>query len=79
MKTTDALIAAAVPLLWGLGLVVAKPVVDTFPPILLMALRFSVAAVLLVWFAPMPKKHLVALVLVALVGSTLQYLSLIHI
>jgi len=73
VKMTDALIATAVPLLWGLGLVVAKPVVDTFPPILLMALRFSVAAGLLVWFVSVPKRHLVALALVALVGSTLQY------
>jgi len=73
VKFTDALIAAAVPLLWGLGLVVAKPVVETFPPILLMALRFSVAAMLLVWFAPIPRRHLVSLALVALVGSTLQY------
>ena len=73
MKFADALIAASVPLLWGLGLVVAKPVVENFPPILLMALRFSVAAVLLVWFVPVPKRHLTALVLVALVGSTLQY------
>ena len=73
MKIRDASIAAAVPLLWGLGLVVAKPVVETFPPILLMALRFSVAALLLVWFAPLPKRHLMSLALVALVGSTLQY------
>ena len=73
MKTTDEMIATAVPLLWGLGLVVAKPVVETFQPILLMALRFSVAALLLVWFAPIPKRHLMALALVALVGSTLQY------
>ena len=73
MKITDVMIAAAVPLLWGLGLVVAKPVLETFPPILLMALRFSVAAVLLIWFAPIPRRHLVSLALVALVGSTLQY------
>lgn len=73
MKITDALIAAAVPLLWGLGLVVAKPVLETFPPILLMTLRFSVAALLLVWFVPVPKRHLFALALIALVGSTLQY------
>lgn len=73
MKFSDALIAAAVPLLWGLGLVIAKPVVDAFPPILLMALRFAVAAVLLVWFVPMPRRFLGALALVALVGSTLQY------
>ena len=48
LKTTDAMIATAVPLLWGLGLVVAKAVVETFQLILLMALRFSVAALLLV-------------------------------
>lgn len=73
MKFTDALIATAVPFLWGLGLVVAKPVIETFPPILLMALRFSVAALLLVWFVPIPKRQIVALILIALVGSTLQY------
>jgi len=73
LKPLDSLIAIAVPMLWGFGLVVAKPIIETFPPILLMALRFSVAALLLVWFVPIPRAALKTLVVVALVGSTLQY------
>ena len=49
MKLSDVLIALMVPLVWGMGLVVAKPAVDQFPPILLMALRFFVTALILVW------------------------------
>ena len=41
MKKLDVLIALMVPTLWGMGLVVAKPAVDQFPPILLMAMRFG--------------------------------------
>jgi O-acetylserine/cysteine efflux transporter len=73
MKPSDVLIALMVPLIWGMGLVIAKPAVDQFPPILLMALRFSVTALLLVWFVPVPKGMRKSLALVALVGSTLQY------
>jgi len=73
MKLSDVLIALMVPLIWGMGLVIAKPAVDQFPPILLMALRFSVTALLLVWFVPVPKGMRKSLALVALIGSTLQY------
>jgi O-acetylserine/cysteine efflux transporter len=73
MKPSDVLIALMVPLIWGMGLVIAKPAVDQFPPILLMALRFSVTALLLVWFVPVPKGMRKSLALIALVGSTLQY------
>lgn len=73
MKPLDVLIAIAVPTIWGMGIVVAKPAVDAFPPILLMALRFSVTALLLVWFVPIPRAVLGRLALVALVGSALQY------
>jgi len=73
VKPIDFLIAAAVPGLWGMGLVIAKPVVDSFPPILLMALRFAVTAGLLVWFVPIPKRLLGSLALIALIGSALQY------
>jgi O-acetylserine/cysteine efflux transporter len=73
MKPLDILIAIAVPLTWGLGLVFAKPAVDQFPPILLMALRFSVTALAMVWFVPVPRAALKWLCLAALIGSTLQY------
>ncbi|MEM8842333.1 MAG: DMT family transporter [Pseudomonadota bacterium] len=73
MKPIDLLIAFFVPISWGLGLVVAKPVVDGFPPILLMALRFSAAALALAWFVPIPRSQLPGLFWAALVGVTLQY------
>lgn len=73
MKPADILIAIAVPVLWGMGLVVAKPAVAGFPPILLMCLRFTVAALLLVWLVPVPRRVLGALSLAALIGSTCQY------
>jgi O-acetylserine/cysteine efflux transporter len=73
MKPLDILIAIAVPVTWGLGLVFAKPAVDQFPPILLMALRFSVSALALVWFVGIPRASLKWLCLAALIGSTLQY------
>ena len=73
MKPLDILIAVTVPVVWGMGLVIAKPAVDQFPPILLMALRFAVSALALVWFVPIPRAALPKLALAALIGSTLQY------
>ena len=73
MKKIDVFLALMVPLLWGMGFVVAKPAVDQFPPILLMAMRFGVTAMLLIWFVPIPRAALRSLFLVALIGSTLQY------
>lgn len=73
MPWRDTLIAMLVPLTWGMGLVIAKPAVDQFPPMLLMALRFSVTALVLIWFVSTPHKHLKALAWVALIGSALQY------
>ena len=73
MKPLDILIALAVPILWGMGLVIAKPAIETFPPILLMCLRFTLTALLLIWFVPVPRYALKALALGALVGSTFQY------
>lgn len=73
MKPIDILIALVVPLSWGLGLVMAKPAVDQFPPILLMAMRFGLAALVLVWFVPVPRKLLRELTVIAFVVATLQY------
>lgn len=73
MKKLDLVLALLVPVLWGMGIVVAKPAVDQFPPILLMAMRFGVTALLLLWFVPIPKAALRTLFVIALIGSTLQY------
>lgn len=73
MKFTDILLGLCVPLMWGVGFTAAKPVVADFPPILLMALRFAVTALVLVWFVRPPVRHLRMIALIALVGSAVQY------
>jgi len=67
------LMALTVPLLWGLGFVFAKGAINHFPPILLMAFRFSLTALVLVWFAPLPKGKFIAIFKIAIVAAAIQY------
>tara|TARA_B100000941_G_scaffold70559_1_gene47850 strand:+ start:195 stop:1058 length:864 start_codon:yes stop_codon:yes gene_type:complete len=69
----DSLIAALVPIFLGFGFVIAKPAMDHFPPILLMGLRFTFAASILIWWFPIPKKYLTKIFIASLVANTLQY------
>ncbi len=62
-----------VAVIWGGGFLFAKVAIEHFPPILLMAMRFTVTALVLVWFVPMPKRQLGRLFWIALVGSAIQY------
>jgi O-acetylserine/cysteine efflux transporter len=73
MSTVEVLMALTVPLVWGMGLVLAKGAIDQFPPILLMGFRFTLTALLLVWFVPIPRKNLVWLFFTAIVASAIQY------
>ena len=73
MKTRDILIALITPILLGFGFAIAKPAMDQFPPFLLMGLRFTIAALILVWWFPIPKGFLKNIFLVSLVGGTLTY------
>ena len=73
MKFKDILLALCAPLLLGFGFAIAKPAMQQFPPFLLMGLRFTIAALILVWWFPIPKKHLKDLFLVSLIGGTLTY------
>ena len=65
--------AIAVPLIWGTGFVVAKGAISEFPPILLMAFRFLVTSLVLVWFVKPPIGQLRALFLIAIVAAAIQY------
>ena len=58
MKFKDILLALCAPLLLGFGFAIAKPAMQQFPPFLLMGLRFTIAALVLVWWFPIPKKLL---------------------
>ena len=73
MKPRDILLALSAPLLLGFGFAIAKPAMQQFPPFLLMGLRFTIAALILVWWVPIPKKLLKDLFIVSLIGGTLTY------
>ncbi len=73
MKLQDILIALIVPITLGFGFVIAKPAFEYFPPFLLMGLRFTITALILIWWFPIPKGLFKDLIIVSFVGSTLQY------
>ncbi len=75
MKPADILLAISVPVIWGLGFTLAKVafVYAAFPPVLLMALRFSLTALVLVWFVRPPWGYMRAIFFIALVSATIQY------
>ena len=73
MKIKDIFIALLVPIILGFGFAIAKPAMQYFPPYLLMGLRFTIPALMLVWLFPLPKGLYFDLFKVSLIGSTLQY------
>jgi len=73
LKHSELLLAASVPLLWGIGFTFAKSGLNQFPPLFLMGMRFSLAALALVWFVPIPRGQLKQIFWISFVGSTLQY------
>lgn len=65
--------ALTVPLVWGMGFVFAKGAISHFPPILLMSFRFSLTALILVWFVTIPKEHLWRLFCISIISAAIQY------
>ena len=72
MKLMHIMMAIFVPFIWGTGFVVAKGAITEFPPILLMAFRFLVTSLVLVWFVKPPIGSLRALFLIAIVASAIH-------
>ena len=73
MTPRHLLIALLVPMTWGFGFALAKAGLAHFPPLLLMGMRFAIAAALLVWFVPLPRGHWRSLTIIALISATFQY------
>ena len=73
LSATDYLMGVGVALTWGMGIVFAKAAIAHFPPILLMALRFAVTALALVWFVRPPWRLLPALAGIAVIAAAVQY------
>ena len=73
LTRTDFAFGIAVPLIWGMGFVIAKGAIDHFPPILLMAFRFTLAALVLVWFVKPPVDILGKIWGISIISAALQY------
>jgi O-acetylserine/cysteine efflux transporter len=73
MTIRHILIALLVPLTWGLGFALAKAGLDHFSPLLLMGMRFLIAAAVLVWFVPIPRGYLKQICSISFIAATLQY------
>ncbi|MEM7292499.1 MAG: DMT family transporter, partial [Pseudomonadota bacterium] len=73
LRPLDIVMAICVPLTWGFGIVFAKAALEHFPPLLLMAFRFEVTALVLIWFFPPPWKLMWRIFLIAFISATLQY------
>ena len=73
MNLKDTLVASLVPIFLGFGFVIAKPAFESFPPILLMGIRFIFAASILIWWFPIPKGYLKKIFIASIVANTLQY------
>jgi len=69
----ESLIAAIVPIFLGFGFVIAKPAMEYLPPFLLMGLRFTFVALLLVWWFPIPRGFLKKIFFASLIANTTQY------
>ena len=73
MNLKDTFLATLVPIFLGFGFVIAKPAMEHFPPILLMGLRFTFAASILIWWFPIPRGYLKQIFIASLIANTLQY------
>ena len=73
MKPLDTLSAISVAIIWGMGFVIAKAAMEHFSPILLMALRFSLTALCMVWFFRPDPKLFNKLFWIAFVSAAIQY------
>ncbi len=73
MRLRDILLAITVPVIWALGFTFSKAAIGEFPPILLMALRFTLTALVLVWFVRPPWGLMGRICLIALISGTIQY------
>ncbi len=73
MSLKSILLALLVPFTWGLGVTYAKAGLAEFPPLLLMGLRFTLAALILVWFVPVPRGFMMRIFWIALISATVQY------
>jgi O-acetylserine/cysteine efflux transporter len=72
MKPLDIVLALIVPVLWGFGFTIAKPTIEHFPPLMLMAMTYGLTAFCLCRRIPWIKTPFLTMTLLALFIATLQ-------
>ncbi len=70
---SDYAMGVGVAFVWGMGFVFAKAAIDHFPPILLMAFRFLLTALLMVWFVRPPLGMITKIFGIAFISAAIQY------
>ena len=73
MSNRDIFLAILVPCVLGFGFVIAKPAMESFPPILLNGLRWSLSGLIMYYFFPFPKKFIKQMFVISIIGGTIQY------
>ena len=73
MSNKDIFLAILVPCVLGFGFVIAKPAMESFPPILLNGLRWSLSGLIMCYFFPFPKKFIKQMFIISIIGGTIQY------
>ena len=75
MRFVDIILAISVPVIWGLGFTLAKVafVLSDFPPILLIAFRFALTTLVLLWLVKPPFGYMHRIFWISVVSATVQY------
>ena len=73
IKSRCSLLAPLSPLLLCFWFAIAIPAMQQFPPFLLMGLRFTMAALILIWWILISNKFLKHLFIISLIGGILTY------
>ena len=73
MSHKDIFLAFLVTCLLGFGFVIANPAMESFPPILLNGLRWSLSGLIMFYFFPFPKKFIKQMFIISIIGGTIQY------
>ncbi len=73
MSLKDTCLALLVPIVLGFGFPISKLAMDSFPPILLNGLRWSISGLIMFYFFPFPKNYFKKMLIISFIGCTLQY------
>jgi len=75
LRFVDIILAISVPVIWGLGFTLAKVafVLSDFPPILLIAFRFALTTLVLLWLVKPPFGYMHRIFWISVVSATVQY------